>query len=46
MESDKDEVAARKAANKQFTEVKNMMGSQQVKTPCILTLGKLFWLRG
>lgn len=46
VENDKGEIAARKAASKQFSEVKNMMGSQQVQTPGFLTPGKLVWLRG
>lgn len=38
------EVAAKKAASKQFNEVKNMMGSQQVRTACFLTIGNLVWM--
>lgn len=46
VENDKGEAGARKAASEHFSEVKNMLGSQQVKTACFLTLGNLVWLRG
>lgn len=46
VENDEGEIAAQNAASKQFSEVKNMMGSQKVKTACFLILGNLVWLRG
>lgn len=46
VQDDKGEIAAQKAASKQISEVKNMMGRQKVKTACFLTLGNLVWLRG